>query len=106
MTLRLYAARKAWSLERVTVRVEHVRATLSSRDRFEREIRLEGDLDDAQRSKLADIANRCPVHVTLERGADVRTVVVAAGVAGESQDGGAGQHVRHMREASFAEDGA
>ena len=65
--------KKPWPLERVHVRVAHARATLNARDRFDREIILEGDLDETQRAKLLDIANRCPVHATLERGADVAT---------------------------------
>jgi len=42
-------------------------------DRFTRLIRLEGDLDRAQRDKLLEIADKCPVHRTLERGADIVT---------------------------------
>jgi len=34
-------------------------------DRIERIVRLEGDLDEAQRAKLLEIANKCPVHRTL-----------------------------------------
>jgi putative redox protein len=104
MTLRLYADRKSWPLRRTRVRVEHVRATLDSRDRFEREITLEGDLDDAQRSRLLDIANHCPVHLTLERGADVHTVMTPA-LGGDADPGLAehGQHVRDMNEACLEE---
>jgi len=100
MTLRLYASRKAWPLARVKVRVEHVRATLDARDRFERDIILEGDLDDAQRVKLLEIANRCPVHHTLERGSEVITVLAPrapASVTGDLVEGD--QHMRHMQEA-------
>jgi putative redox protein len=42
-------------------------------DRFTRRIRLEGDLDRAQRDKLLEIAGKCPVHKMLERGAQVVT---------------------------------
>jgi putative redox protein len=100
MTVRLYASRKVWPLKRVRVRVEHVRATLDARDRFEREIIIEGDLDDAQRKKLLDIANHCPVHRTLERGADVATVLAPPGPSEAAPDlADGGQHMRHMKEA-------
>jgi putative redox protein len=65
MTVRLYAERKSWPLERVKVLVKHVRPNLGARDQFNREIRLEGPLDAEQRKRLLEIANRCPVHRTL-----------------------------------------
>lgn len=74
MTLRLYATRKEWPLERATARVLHARTGPEGRDRFAREITLEGPLDADQRRRLMEIANRCPVHRTLERGADMFTV--------------------------------
>ncbi|CAN5850871.1 OsmC family protein [soil metagenome] len=98
MTLRLYAQRKAWPLTRVSVRVLHVRATLEARDRFAREIVLEGDLGHDQKQKLLEIANRCPVHLTLERGADVITTMSRPDLA-HADDGDPGQHVRHMAQA-------
>jgi putative redox protein len=105
MTLRLYAERKGWPLMRVKVRVEHVRATLNARDRFEREIIIEGDLDDAQRARLLDIANHCPVHLTLERGADVRTALAPPSEAAADLTE-SGQHMRHMKEACHEEPAA
>lgn len=97
MTLRLYARRKAWPLERVTVRVSHARGDLDTRDAFTREITLTGELTEEQRARLAHIAGRCPVHLTLERGADVATQFVASPtVAGKVE---AGLHVRDMHEA-------
>jgi len=98
MTVRLYAERKQWKLDRVRVRVVHMRGTLAARDVFEREISLRGALDATQRARLMDIAMRCPVHQTLERGADVHTTEAAADVApGPEEEGG--QHKRHMIEA-------
>src|SRR3989344_2759067 len=47
MTLRLYAERKGWPLDRVQVSVRHHRASLTARDRFERTILIEGPLDEA-----------------------------------------------------------
>lgn len=75
MTLALYARRKQWPLERVTVRLRHGRIhaedcadceTKSGMlDRIERELRLDGDLSPDQRARLVEIAERCPVHRTL-----------------------------------------
>ena len=73
MTLRLYAGRKAWPLERATVRVLHSR-TADGGDRFVREMTLEGPLDERQRRRLLEIAERCPVHRTLERPAEIITI--------------------------------
>jgi putative redox protein len=97
MTVRSYAQRKGWPLTQVSVRVAHVRATPEARDRFEREVSLEGDLDETQLARLEAIANRCPVHQTLERGADVRTSIVPPGET--AIEASSGQHVRDMDEA-------
>jgi len=71
MTIRLYANRKAWPLERVRTAVRHSRANLQAPDQFELDIALEGSLDTAQRARLMEIAERCPVHLTLARGSEV-----------------------------------
>jgi putative redox protein len=97
MTLRLYARRKGWPLEDISVRVSHARGGLSARDAFTREITVTGALDEAQRARLAEIADRCPVHQTLERGADVVTRFVAPTALGQVSE--AGLHMRDMREA-------
>lgn len=76
MTIRLYARRKTWPLEKVRVKVTHHRDNLKSKDRFVREIELIGSLDDTQRARLLDIAMRCPVHLTMERGSIVDTKLV------------------------------
>ncbi len=79
MTIRMYARRKGWALHHVSVDVSHAKvhaqdADDSGRiDRFDRVIRLEGDLDDDQRARLLAIADRCPVHRTLEHGATIDT---------------------------------
>ena len=78
MTIRLYADHKTWSLGRVRVKVVHHRASLEEKDMFERIIELEGVLDDSQRQRLIEIAEHCPVHRTLDRGANIVTRLGAA----------------------------
>ncbi|CTQ51117.1 bifunctional alpha/beta hydrolase/OsmC family protein [Jannaschia donghaensis] len=83
MTLRMYARRKNWPLENVSVDVTHDRmhaqdapsANGERIDSFRREIWLRGPLDPDQRARLLEIADRCPVHRTLETGARVETVL-------------------------------
>ncbi len=91
MTLRMYAERKKWPLEaaRVFLRHEKVHAKDCGEcetaegliDRIEREIELEGPLDDAQRGRLLEIADRCPVHRTLHGEISVPTRLRADGAA-------------------------
>src|SRR3982750_214381 len=76
MTVTLYARRKAWPLERVTVRLrqqrvhakdcaECVQNTEGYVHRIERSVTVEGDLTVEQRARLQEIAHKCPVHKTL-----------------------------------------
>lgn len=97
MTIRLYARRKAWPLNTVSVRVSHKRGSLNARDTFTREVTVTGDLDDIQRARLAEIADKCPVHQTLDRGSDVVTHFVSPATLGE--EAAAGLHARDMSEA-------
>ena len=86
MTLALYARRKQWPLESVTVRLRHSKihaadcAACETRegrlDRIDRDVELAGDLDETQRSRLLEIANKCPVHRTLTSEIEVRTRLV------------------------------
>jgi len=83
MTLALYARRKQWPLDAVTVRLQHSRihaqdcAECETRegmlDRIEREIVLEGALTEEQRGRLLEMAERCPVHRTLKSEIDIRS---------------------------------
>lgn len=76
MTLRMYADRKGWPLESVTVRLSQDRIhakdceeceTEEGRiDRIRREIELGGPLEEKQRRRLLEIADMCPVHRTLK----------------------------------------
>ncbi|HEU5103569.1 MAG TPA: OsmC family protein [Roseiflexaceae bacterium] len=75
MTLQMYARRKGWPLEDVEVRLRHQRdytrdcedcdTQPTQIDRIERRITLKGQLDEAQRTRLLEIAEKCPVHRTL-----------------------------------------
>jgi len=83
MTLRLYAERKSLPLDRVTVRLSHSKVhaadceTCETKegmlDRIERAITLEGELDDEQRERLLEIADKCPVHRTLTSEIEIKT---------------------------------
>jgi putative redox protein len=83
MTLRMYAERQGWPLERVSVSLSHskIHATDCTEcetkegkiDTIEREIELSGPLDDGQRLRLLEIADRCPVHRTLNSEVVIRT---------------------------------
>jgi putative redox protein len=74
MTMKLYAKRKGWSLDQLNVRVTHQKGSADRRDRFDRVLEL-GDVTDEQRDGLLKIAQRCPVDLLLERGADVTVTI-------------------------------
>ena len=89
MTIRLYADFKKIPLANVSVRLNHEKKIhtkdcedcadkVTKVDHIERAITLEGALDSAQRAKLMEIADKCPVHQTLESKIDIHTVERAA----------------------------
>lgn len=73
MTIRMYARRKGWPLASVAVDVDHGKCHKTDAaggdriDCFTRKIHLSGPLDTDQRTRLLEIADKCPVHQTLER---------------------------------------
>ncbi len=83
MTVGLYARRKGWPLQDVTARLRHSRihatdcAECETKegkiDRIELDVELVGPLSDEQRSKLLEIAKKCPVHRTLVSETNIRT---------------------------------
>jgi uncharacterized OsmC-like protein/alpha/beta superfamily hydrolase len=87
MTLRLYADRKDWPLDSVTVRLNQQKIhaadcetceTKEGRlDQIQRQIELAGALDDQQKERLLQIANRCPVHRTLKSEIVIKTELKA-----------------------------
>jgi putative redox protein len=84
MTLRMYARRKGWPLHHVSVDVSHDKVhaqdagtpTAANIDLFRRRITVTGNLSADQRQKLLEIADRCPVHKTLEASSRVETELV------------------------------
>jgi uncharacterized OsmC-like protein/alpha/beta superfamily hydrolase len=73
MTCRMYAERKGWTVGRISVQISRTGRTATQKDHFDRKICFEGDLDEEQRARLFEIADRCPVHRTLTEGATVTT---------------------------------
>ena len=86
MTIAMYARRKSWRLEDVTVHLRHSKihaidcAECETKegmlDRIERDIHLAGTLTEEQRTKLIEIANKCPLHRTLTSEIEIKTRAV------------------------------
>ena len=86
ITVGMYARRKGWPLEEVTVNLRHSKIHASDcaecetkegmLDRIERNIHFAGSLTNEQRSKLLEIANKCPVHRTLTSEIVIKTRAV------------------------------
>jgi putative redox protein len=86
MTLALYARRKQWPLEGVTVQLQHSRIYASDcaecetkegkLDRIDTSIALAGALSEEQRARLLQIAQKCPVHRTLTSELNIRSRLV------------------------------
>ncbi|HWP49675.1 MAG TPA: OsmC family protein [Candidatus Limnocylindrales bacterium] len=93
MTLLLYARRKGWPLEQVEVILSHQKihakdcAECENKegkiDRIERNIRVKGNLTREQQERLLQIANKCPVHLTL-----TRTNQIISSLVGEDPESG------------------
>ena len=88
MTIRMYARKKGLPLDHVSVDVTHSRvhaqdADIPSRplDEFTRRITLQGALSEDQRTRLLEIADKCPVHKTLEASAHIKTELIPAAEA-------------------------
>ncbi|MEM7572404.1 MAG: bifunctional alpha/beta hydrolase/OsmC family protein [Bacteroidota bacterium] len=85
MTMHMYARRKKWPLEEVIVHIDHrkdyatdmvdIENGQAKIDHFERQIDIKGELDEEQRQRLLEIADRCPVHRTLHSPVEIRTTL-------------------------------
>ncbi|MFT6000543.1 MAG: putative OsmC-like protein/esterase/lipase [Neolewinella sp.] len=83
MTIQMYARRKKWNVESVEVHINHSKDYATDMvemetkptkiDRFDRTLILRGDLDEKQKARLLEIADRCPVHRTLHESVEVVT---------------------------------
>ena len=86
MTISLYARTRKWPLESVTVNLRHSKihaidcrdceTKIGKIDRIDREIHLVGNLEREQRTKLLEIADKCPVHRTLKSEIDIQTKAI------------------------------
>jgi len=86
MTLRMYATHKKWDLQEVFCHVWHEKTHFedcaecenpkTKIDKFTRRLKFIGDLDDSQKTRLLEIADKCPVHKTLEARAHIETVMI------------------------------
>jgi len=75
MTMLMYARRKGWDLRDIEIELSHERIhaqdcetceTKSGRlDKITRDIRIKGNINEEQRIRLLEIAEKCPVHRTL-----------------------------------------
>ncbi|HEY6070028.1 MAG TPA: OsmC family protein [Chthoniobacterales bacterium] len=83
MTIGLYARKRSWPVDKITVSLRHSKIhakdcddceTKEGRiDRVEMEIHLEGALTDEQRAKLMEVAGKCPIHQTLTHEINIKT---------------------------------
>jgi uncharacterized OsmC-like protein len=98
LTILLYARRKGWPVDGVSVRANHERLVVAEEidgelirkktERIVQEIALQGNLDEVQRTRLIEIAGKCPVHRTitgeleiLEREVDINAAATAEGAS-------------------------
>ncbi|MDF1791608.1 MAG: bifunctional alpha/beta hydrolase/OsmC family protein [Thalassobaculaceae bacterium] len=97
MTVKMYADRKGWSLDRLETHLRHAKihaedcATCETRagkvDRIDRHLVIEGPLDAVQKAKLREIADKCPVHRTLHSEISIVTTMAGDETVGEATDG-------------------
>ncbi|HLG88366.1 MAG TPA: OsmC family protein [Alphaproteobacteria bacterium] len=81
ITVRMYAARKGWAIDKLDVRLSFRKAPAGAptpaREQIERQIEIEGPLDAEQRARLFAVAEKCPIHKLLTGGVDIHSELVA-----------------------------
>ena len=77
ITLRMYADRKEWTVRAIAVDLHFIRE--SKEERIARRITLDGDLSEEQRTRIAEIAEKTPVTLTLKRGLPIATELAPSG---------------------------
>ena len=76
ITLRMYADRKGWPLESVVAHVEYTSDPATKRSLFTMKLILNGSLSTEQRTRLLEMADRCPIHRALQNPIDFETTLV------------------------------
>ncbi|WP_080240793.1 OsmC family protein [Spirosoma rigui] len=76
ITLRMYADRKGWPVDSIVAHVDYTYNSQQNRSTFTTRLILNGDLDDDQRARMLEMADRCPVHKALENPSAFETVLV------------------------------
>lgn len=81
ITVRMYAARKGWPIDKLDVRLSYRRPVAGeaapAREQIDRKIEIEGPLDADQRARLFAIAEKCPIHKLLTAGVDIHSELMA-----------------------------
>ena len=86
MTIRMYADRKKWPVDEINVHLDHMKvhahdcdecdSASSKIDHIEKSIEFKGDLDEKQKNRLLEIADKCPVHRTLQGDIKITTELI------------------------------
>lgn len=79
MTMKMYADRKEWEVEEFLVHINHSKVTDENgkpKDLFQRKIEIKSHLDESQLKRVLAIANKCPVHRSLEQSSEIETELI------------------------------
>jgi putative redox protein len=95
-TMRVYASTRKWRLDSIRVRLVYTRNASPYRDAMLRQIALVGPLTEAQRNKLLQIVERCPVQLSLGRALEVRTELLSEAALDHSLAETRGEHMRQI----------
>ncbi|OKH17984.1 OsmC family protein [[Limnothrix rosea] IAM M-220] len=75
ITIRMYAERRGWSLDTVDVQINYERSSAKEKPFVQAQLIFSGDLDEAQRARLKEIGDRCPVHRFLSEQLTIETTI-------------------------------